>query len=220
MPEHMDTQLNPDILTYLQDAIIPRYSAFDPAHSIGHVNSVIKAALEMCSHYDVDPDMIAVAAACHDLGLSSDRKTHHLISGDIIRQDKSLPKWFSPEQIETIAQAAEDHRASSGQEPRSIYGKIIAEADRQIDPDAVITRTVQYGFEHYPQLDKEGHWRRMLQHLHEKYAEGGYLKLWIPESDNAVKLKLLRGIISDEARLRDIFEAIYSDISDKAESNT
>lgn len=115
------------------------------------------------------------------------------------------------EQIETIAQAAEDHRASSDHEPRSIYGRIVAEADRQIIPETVIRRTVQYGFSHYPELDREGHWRRMLDHLHEKYAEGGYLKLWIPESPNAQKLAELREIIRDESRLRSIFEEIYDE---------
>lgn len=152
-----------------------------------------------------------MAAACHDLGLCEDRRTHHLISGRIIRSDANLLRWFSREQIETIAHAAEDHRASSDHEPRSIYGRIVAEADRQIIPETVIRRTVQYGFSHYPELDRGGHWRRMLDHLHEKYAEGGYLKLWIPESPNAQKLAELREIIRDESRLRSIFEEIYDE---------
>lgn len=203
------TGINPEIVAYIQDCIIPQYVEFDPAHSTDHAKSVIEAALAMSRHYDVDPDMVAVAAACHDLGLSEDRKTHHLVSGKIIRGNPDLRKWFTEEQIETIARAAEDHRASSDHEPRSIYGKIIAEADRQIEPTKVILRTIQYSLGHYPQLNKEGHWKRTLEHLHEKYADGGYLKLWIPESANAEALKHLREIIRDEARLRGIFEELY-----------
>jgi len=164
----------------------------------------------LSSYYPVDKDMVSVAAACHDLGLSTDRKTHHLESGRIIRSMPELSRWFSPDQIETIAQAAEDHRASSDSEPRSIYGKIIAEADRQIVPEVVIRRTIQYGLSHYPELDKEGHWQRTLAHLLDKYAEGGYLKLWIPESSNAVKLRELREMIRDRKRLRSIFDDIYN----------
>lgn len=52
------------------------------------------------------------------------------------------------------------------------------QADRFIEPETTIERTVQYGLDHYPELDKEEHWQRTLDHLHEKYAEGGYLKLW------------------------------------------
>ena len=207
----MSVQLNPEIRAYIEEIIVPQYSSFDPAHRVDHVSSVIANALQMSRFYSVDVNIVAMAAACHDLGLCEDRRTHHLISGRIIRSDANLLRWFSREQIETIAQAAEDHRASSDHEPRSIYGRIVAEADRQIIPETVIRRTVQYGFSHYPELDREGHWRRMLDHLHEKYAEGGYLKLWIPESPNAQKLAELREIIRDESRLRKIFEEIYNE---------
>lgn len=203
--------IKPEIEAWISEVIFPRYDRFDKGHQRDHAEYVTRTALELSRHYDVDVNMIAVAAACHDLGLSKDRATHHLESGRIIRQMDELRRWFTPEQIETIAQAAEDHRASSKSEPRSIYGRIIAEADRQIIPDVVIRRTVQYGFRNYPELDKEGHWNRTLEHLNEKYAEGGYLKLWIPESENAARLKELRDIIRDTAALRKRFEAIYKE---------
>ena len=60
-----------------------------------------------------------------------------------------------------------------------------------------------------PELEKEGHWQRTLEHLHEKYYYGGYLKLWIPESPNAPQLEALRQIIKDEDRLRQIFDQIW-----------
>ena len=203
------TKVNPEILSYLNADILPQYRKFDSAHTESHVTSVLESALAMCRFYDVNPDMVAVAAAFHDLGVGEDRENHHLISGKIIRETPELRRWFSEDQIETIAQAAEDHRASSGHEPRSIYGKIIAEADRQIDPETVIRRTIQFSLAHYPSLDKEGHRRRTYEHLQEKYADGGYLKLWIPESPNAERLERLREIIRDEKRLNSIFDNIY-----------
>ncbi len=194
---------------YLEEEIVPRYDAFDSAHKQDHVLSVMERAMAMGELYDVDEEMLLTAAACHDLGLAVDRKTHHFESGRIIRSDKRLHEWFTPEQIEMIAEAAEDHRASSKTPPRSVYGRIVAEADRLIVPETVIRRTVQYGIDHYPELDKEGHWQRTLEHLHEKYAEGGYLKLLIPGSPNEEPLNQLRDIIKDEKRLRDFFEAVY-----------
>lgn len=98
----------------------------------------------------ISTDMMYAIAAFHDLGLQEDRKTHHLVSGRIVREDERLRKEFTPEQIETMAQAVEDHRASSDHEPRSIYGKIVAEADRLIDKDTILRRTLQYGFRNYP----------------------------------------------------------------------
>lgn len=93
--------------------------------------------------------------------------------------------------------------------PRSLYGCLVAEADRMIVPETIIRRTVQFGLSHYPELDMEGHWQRTLDHLHEKYAEGGYLHLLIPGSPNEEPLSRLRAIIRDEDTLRHIFEQIF-----------
>lgn len=205
----MEHNLNPELVRYIESEIIPRYDSFDDGHKRDHALAVISQALDLARQYDVDPDMVYAAAAFHDTGLCEDRRTHHIVSARIIRQDTALPQWFTPEQISTIADAAEDHRASSDHEPRTIYGRLIAEADRLIDPETVIRRTIQYGKAHYPGLDKEGGWQRTVEHLHEKYAEGGYLKLWIPESPNAARLETLRDIIRDEARLREIFERYW-----------
>ena len=195
-----------ELQRFIEDKIIPRYASFDKAHQEDHARKVIARAMELAAFYPARKDIIYAAAACHDLGLVAGRRAHHLESGRIIREMSELKRWFSPEEIEIIAQAAEDHRASSDHEPRSIYGRIIAEADRLIIPELVIRRTVQYGLDHYPELDKEGLWQHTLEHLHEKYAEGGYLKLWIPESPNAKKLEELRAIIRDETALRALFE--------------
>lgn len=203
--------VNAELTGYVENNIIPRYKAFDKAHQTSHAYTVIRQSLELAQHYDVNIDMVYAIAAYHDTGLAVNRKTHHLESGKIVRSDENLLRWFSKRQIETMAKAVEDHRASNGDRPRSIYGKIVAEADRQIDTETVIRRTIQYGLSHYPELDKEGHWQRTLEHLHEKYAEGGYLKLWIPESPNAARLEELRSVISDEAQLRELFERIYSE---------
>ena len=203
--------MNGEIAKWIEDFVVPMYDSFDKGHQRDHAKYVTDTALSLSEHYDVDMNMVAVAAACHDLGLAVDRKTHHLESGRIIRGMQQLRRWFSEDQIETLAQAAEDHRASSKDEPRSIYGKIIAEADRQIIPDVVIRRTVQFGLKNYPELDREEHWGRTVAHLEEKYAEGGYLKLWIPESDNAVRLEELRTMIRDREKLRTAFDAVYKE---------
>lgn len=200
---------------YIDEEIIPRYAAFDKAHREDHARSVMDRAMTIGKAYDIDEEMLLTAAACHDLGLAVDRKTHHLESGRIIREDVRLREWFSPEQVEVIAEAAEDHRASAQTPPRSIYGRLVAEADRMIDPLTIIRRTVQFGLSHYPELDREGHWQRTLEHLHEKYAEGGYLHLLIPGSPNEAPLEALREIIRDEVRLREIFESVYREETER-----
>ena len=203
--------MTPSLVRYIEDEIIPRYAAFDKAHREDHARAVIERALAMGRNYPIDEDLLYTAAACHDLGLAVDRKTHHLESGKIIRADERLREWFTPDEVETIAQAAEDHRASATTPPRSLYGALVAEADRMIVPETIIRRTVQFGLSHYPELDKEGHWQRTLEHLHEKYAEGGYLHLLIPGSPNEEPLARLRAIIRDTDRLRVLFDTIFTE---------
>lgn len=211
-----------ELENYIYNDITSRYADFDPAHREDHVLTVISQAMELldrlprwlrehpeaASEWDVpvDRNILLAAAACHDLGLVNGRENHHLDSGRIIRADERLKEWFSLEQIETIAQAAEDHRASGKSAPRSIYGMLVAEADRVIEGDTIIRRTIQFGFKHYPDLDRDGHIARAVAHLREKYGRGGYLKLWIPWSDNAARLSELQDIIADD-------EAIYRKVT-------
>ena len=201
--------VNPDIITYVEQEILPRYEHFDAAHQRNHAEEVIERSLALADYYDVNEDMVYAIAAYHDTGLCEGRETHHLVSGRIIRNDMKLREWFDETQIETMAQAAEDHRASSGHEPRSIYGKIVAEADRLISPEKVIRRTIQFTQDHFPDYDKEQQYQRFREHLLEKYSDTGYLRLWIPDSDNAVRLEELRKIIRDESQMRQAFEQLF-----------
>lgn len=204
-------KIDDTLQSFLEKEILPRYAEFDKAHQEDHARSVIEQSMKLAPYYDVNPNMVFTIAAYHDLGLQEDRKTHHLISGRIVREDERLKEWFTSEQIETMAQAVEDHRASSDHEPRTIYGKIVAEADRLIDKDTILRRTIQYGFKHYPDIGKEAHIQRALDHLDEKYAEGGYLKLWIPQSPNAERLHALQQLIKDRIKMRQLIEEIYEE---------
>lgn len=200
---------------YIYDEIVPRYAGFDAAHREDHALTVISQAMELLGRMpacdiQVRRDILLTAAACHDLGLVNGRENHHMDSGKIIRADAKLREWFNEEEVETIAQAAEDHRASGKSAPRSIYGMLVAEADRVIDGDTIIRRTIQFGQKHYPELDREGHIERAVAHLREKYGRGGYLKLWIPWSDNAARLSELQDIIADDDAIRRKVSDIYN----------
>ena len=204
--------MNKELQAYVEQAILPRYEHFDRAHGPEHARTVIEQSLALARHYQVDRQMVYAIAAYHDVGLEKGREMHHIHSGEILAADTKLRQWFSPQQIAVMREAVEDHRASSDHEPRTIYGRIVAEADRCIDPPTIVRRTIQYGLAHYPALSREGQSDRCVEHLQRKYAEGGYLRLWIPESDNARKLAELRALIRDTARLREAFGRIYEEI--------
>lgn len=198
-----------DLCTYIEDAIIPRYDNFDAGHRRDHVEIVIEQSLQLAQYYDVDINMVYAIAAYHDTGLVAGRKLHHVVSGEIIKSDMKLREWFDEAQIKVMVDAVEDHRASSDKEPRTIYGKIVAEADRVIDAEIIVRRTIQYGLTHYSYLNKEGHYNRFVEHMNEKYAEGGYLKLWIPQSHNAQNLNAFREVLNDEKSIKRLFENMW-----------
>lgn len=198
-----------DLMEFIERSILPRYAAFDAAHNMEHVTHVVKSSIQLASKMGVDEDMAYTIAAYHDLGLEGPRAIHHLTSGKIMKADKRLEKWFTPQQIEIMIQAVEDHRASASRAPRSMYGKIVAEADRDLSPETVFRRTIQYGLDHYPEKNKEEHWARFVDHMNQKYSNSGYIRLWIQGSENEKKLLELRRIILDNVELREHFERIY-----------
>ncbi len=200
-----------DLVEFIETQILPQYAQFDKAHNMEHVTRVIRSSLDLARRTGADIDMAYAIAAYHDLGLSGPRAIHHITSGKILQADARLRKWFSAEQIKLMKEAVEDHRASASRSPRSIYGKIVAEADRDIEPETVIRRTIQYGLSNYPQLDKEGHWQRFMQHMDEKYSANGYLRLWIQGSENERKLNELRSLIVDSAKMRVVFNRIFEE---------
>lgn len=205
MKELVDSSLR----KYVEREIVPRYLAFDRAHGIDHVRTVIDESLALAVHYEVNMDMVYTVAAYHDTGLVGGRDAHHIVSGEILAGDVDLRRWFTDKQLQTMREAVEDHRASAGREPRSIYGKIVSEADRIISPATTLLRTVQYGIEHHPELNEQEQYRRFKLHIEKKYGEDGYVRLWIPYSSNKEKLAELRALIRDEKALHDRFLFYY-----------
>ncbi len=198
-----------DLVEFVETNILPRYTEFDSAHNLEHVTRVIRNALELVRQTGADINMVYVIAAYHDLGMSGPRAVHHITGGRILATDARLKRWFSPEQIKIMKEAVEDHRASASHTPRSLYGKIIAEADRDIIPEVVFRRAIDYGLANYPELDREQQWQRFLQHMQEKYSAEGYIRLWIPGSQNERRLAELRAIIASPTLLRQHFDRLF-----------
>lgn len=201
-------------MEFVERQILPRYNAFGESHGLRHVTRVIKNSLRLADVTGADIDMVYVIAAYHDLGMEGPRAIHHLTSGKILMADARLKKWFNADQLKVMKEAVEDHRASSSRQPRSIYGKIVAEADRDIDVHEIFLRAIQYGKENDPDKTVEEHWERFAQHMDEKYSNNGYIKLWIPNSPNENALKELRNIIEDKKLLRKAFDDIWKEISE------
>jgi uncharacterized protein len=198
-----------ELKQYIEQIILPQYDAFDGGHRRDHALMVIDESLKLARANHADERMAYTIAAYHDLGLRYDRELHHIHSGEILMADRTLRQWFTDEQLAIMRDAVEDHRASSKRPPRTIYGAIVAEADRQIEPEVVVQRTMAYSAKLMPEGDFETLYARSKEHLLEKYAEGGYMRLWLNSERNVRGLERLRAIIQDEARLRTLCKEWY-----------
>ncbi|WP_130829260.1 HD domain-containing protein [Prevotella rectalis] len=205
--------VNLEIMEFVEQQILPRYNAFGKSHGIIHAQRVIKNSIELAKITGADMNMAYVIAGYHDLGMEGPRAVHHITSGKILMADTRLRKWFTAQQLQIMKEAVEDHRASSSRTPRSIYGKIVAEADRDLDPEMVFSRAIEYGMENYPEKNKEEQWHRFYSHMKEKYGRFGYIRLWISNSSNAKNLEYIRAIIGNESKLREVFELYYKKIN-------
>lgn len=187
---------------YIEAEIIPRYEWFDKAHDLSHVEMVIENSFNIASRLeknvgDLNPAMIYTIAAYHDTGLIFGRKNHGITSGAILLVDGKLRDWFYEAEIMTMKEAVEDHRASIEHEPRSIYGKIVGDADSLQPYTAVMQRTAQFSLQNYPDYDLETHIKRCHDHITTKYGAGGYLSFWTMKTDDVPEIIELREVATD-----------------------
>lgn len=197
--------------TYVETQILPQYDSFDKGHNRQHIEQVIAESLTLAQSYDVDQNMVYVIAAYHDIGILQGRELHHVFSGEKLLADTRLHEWFTPDQLLIMRDAIEDHRASGKQAPRTIYGCIVAEADRDIVAAVVLRRTIQFGLKQFPNEPFVFHFKRAVAHLNEKYAEGGYLKLHLKSAKNERGLAELRTLIADKVALEKVCFAIFNE---------
>ena len=153
-----------------------------------------------------------IAAAYHDIGLTVDRKTHHIVSGEMMRKDEFLTSTFPPDIVSLLAKAAEDHRASSSSVPRSIFGAIVADSDRQLETETVIMRTIQYSMSHGAEnLDQvKAH---VFSHMAEKYSKNGYLSLFFPSEKAKCNILQLYSLAENEKLLYEIVENLWPKVA-------
>ena len=197
-------RMRPEIAEYIEKHILPRYEAFSDGHGREHVEMVMRESLHLARKHGADEEMAYVVAAYHDIGMSEGRKLHHMASGAFLAADERLCRWFSDEQVRIMREAVEDHRASAGEAPRSLYGCIIADADHFVIPENVVRRTILYGKANYPQMTEEEQIQRAREHMRNKYVEGGYLQFHLNDARSIEGLARLRALAADDEAFADM----------------
>lgn len=193
-------KVNKDIIDYIENNILEKYKEFESAHNHEHIKYVISRSLVLAKDFDVNMDMVYVIAAYHDIGHKIDKDTHEIISAEILEADENLKKWFTNEQIKIMSQAVLEHRGSNPNEPTTIYGKIVSDADRSIDINMTLTRQYNYAKNHYPEYRFEELAEDCYKHMKEKFGECGYVKLWLNNKETQDIMKEYKKLLSDKEK--------------------
>lgn len=173
---------------YINKEIKFKYKTFDKGHNISHFNFVTKNCVNYGKQLiekgeNVDLDIAFIVGAFHDIGLINGREGHAKSSGEFVRKDKILKEFYNEKTIEMIAQAVEDHSSHLDYEPRNIYGKIVADADRNNSVYLVFSRPIKYAIKNEKGLTKQEHLERVYDFVQNKFGRNGYVKYHLDIED-------------------------------------
>lgn len=201
-------QIRKDLQTYIETSILPSYEKNDLGHNLEHIEYVIKRSLNFASTIEnIDYDMVYTIAAYHDIGHYIDAKNHEKVSAEMLLADEKLKDFFTDEQIKVMSEAVYDHRSSMKSEPRSIYGKIVSSADRNVSVDGPLKRTYAYRLKHNPDSTLDEIIESSRQHIMDKFGEKGYAteKMYFDDPDYKIFLKEIASLAKDKEKFRERF---------------
>jgi uncharacterized protein len=164
--------VNPNIIAHVRNEVFPEYELNDKAHGITHVMEVIRRsfALNETFNLGLDPDLVYVIAAYHDLGKHEDHDNHHKIAAQKFLNDKVICSFFNDAEITAIAEAIEDHRSSNRVPIRSVYGNLVSSADRNTSVNMVFIRSFFVAQERMPESTIEDYLNFTIDRLSKRYA--------------------------------------------------
>ena len=197
--------INEELKKHIEEVIFKSYDKNDDAHNLEHIKYVIERSYMFASRVpDINLEMVYVIAAYHDIGHYIDAKNHEKVSGEMLLKDQNLRRFFTEEEIKTMSEAVCDHRASSKNEPRSIYGKIVSSADRNVLIDVPLKRTYSYRKVHNQTSTLDEIIEESRLHLLDKYGKEGYAttKMYFEDEDYKKFLDDIALLVSDKEEFK------------------
>ncbi|MFZ5955659.1 MAG: HD domain-containing protein [Nanoarchaeota archaeon] len=104
-------------------------SKYGYEHYLHHILLVTKYAKRLAKEFNVDEEVIEIAALLHDIGSTKYGRKNHHINGAKIAEKKLREFEYENEKIVKIKNCILNHRGSIHSQRKSIEEKIIADAD-------------------------------------------------------------------------------------------
>lgn len=207
-----------DVVKFIKEEIKPLYKTFDKAHNLSHFkfvteNSVLYATRLIEQGEEVDLELAYVVGALHDVGITSGREGHAKSSAKWVNNCKKLKELFSEEKINIIAEAVEDHSSHLAYEPRNIYGKIVADADRNNSVYLVFSRPIKFGIKHEKWRTREEHIDRVYEFVQEKFGRNGYVKYHLNIEETRKEQQKVWALLDNEESCKNYIAGLFDEIT-------
>lgn len=199
-----------ELKKYVEEQIFPQYAKNDQGHGILHILEVVRRSfvLNNSLNLNLDPNMIYVIAASHDLGKYEEHETgekHAKIAGRRFIQNKSFSRFFTDNQRQTIKEAIEDHSSSLEDMPRSDYGKLVSSADRNTSIEMVFIRSFFVGKRKNPDQNMEDYLEFTLNRLRKRYSIEDSENMFFADSDYETFLADMRELLKDGDKFKNLY---------------
>ncbi|MDE5889227.1 MAG: HD domain-containing protein [Bacilli bacterium] len=195
-------EINNELIKFMEENIFPIYDTFDKGHNLDHIFAVIERAIKIynsLNNDDLDINIVYAAAALHDIGVQVERKNHALHSSEFVMSCIALREFFSEEEIITIANACEDHSTSKGIEPRSLYGKIVCDADKDNNVEISLLRAYEFTKKYYPDFTEEQCLDNVYDQLYLKFGPEGKVKFYVGAPEQSEFLHTMQSLALDKS---------------------
>lgn len=213
-------KINQELKKYIEENILPQYVLNNiGGHGIEHIKTVIQRSFEIIEEFnlDINKDMVYTIASFHDIGYKQNPDKHEEVSSEMFKNDTNITKFFTKEEINIIAEAIVDHRASLEYEPRSIYGKVISSADRETSVRDMLERSVKYQFDKHkaenPTVEQVIEYS--YKKLSSKYGKGGYAKMYYQDKKYLDYLETMQNLLENKEKFIQEELKIAKDIIEK-----
>lgn len=201
---------------YIEKEILSQYHLNDKGHNKKHIEFVLKRAMEISKGYDIDYNILYVCVCFHDIACHINRELHEILSAQVAFKDKYLNNFFNNNEMNIIKEAIEDHRASSNNTPRSIYGKILSSADRKVDIKTYFISSLFFKATDISKVDMEEAIEKSYKHAIDKFGKNGYAtkKFYVEDKRYQKFLSDLQCLIDNKDEFYKVAEVVFNEVKE------
>ncbi len=206
--EKKTSRINPELKEYVEREIFPEYEKNNDGHGINHIVQVLKRSFTLSKQLkDINLDMVYTISAFHDIGHHINKEEHEIVSANMFYENEKMKEFFTEEERIIIKEAIEDHRSSLEGEPRSVYGKLIASADRTPDLKTMVTRTRAYSMKHFKEMTEDEMFERERAELRNRFSKEND-RCYIKDEEYEKFLNDIADITSDIEKYKEYYREV------------